>query len=492
MTALVATARERTTGSVLAWALGIAALMRLATLGLYPVSDTTEARYAEIARKMAQLGDWVTPWHDYGVPFWAKSPLSTWLTAASFRLFGVNEFAARLPYFLAAVLIAWLVWDWMRQRRAREAMLATMLLSGAALYFVAAGAVMTDMALLIGTMLAMRGFWIGLHGSEPGRGRERWLLFIGLAVGLLAKGPIALVLAGLPIVLWAWTTGNLASAWRALPWLLGGMLTLALAAPWYLLAEQHTPGFLNYFLIGEHWYRFTVPGWSGDRYGNAHAVPRGTIWLYALAACAPWTFLLPFAAVGRRRAVPASAPAGERAWRRYLLLWGLAPCLFFTISGNIIWTYVLPGLPALSMLAAGWLERDPRRRRIDTLVAAGLVFTAVAFTSVLVAQQVTGDFKSAKAVVEAFEARKSGDDALLFVGGHRYSPAFYGRGKAEQLDGIAELAERMRGNGASSSGRGKVFVALRDRQDHELPPELRDRLHFQGRFDTYELFYLRR
>ena len=73
MTALVATARERTTGSVLAWALGIAALMRLATLGLYPVSDTTEARYAEIARKMAELGDWVTPWYDYGVPFWAAT-----------------------------------------------------------------------------------------------------------------------------------------------------------------------------------------------------------------------------------------------------------------------------------------------------------------------------------------------------------------------------------------------------------------------------------
>ena len=490
MSALMSTARDRATGSVLAWALGFAVFMRLVTLGLYPLSDTTEARYAEIARKMAELGDWVTQWYDYGVPFWAKPPLSTWLTAASFKLLGVNEFAARLPYFLAAVFVAWLVWDWVRERGAREAMLATTLLSGTALYFVAAGAVMTDMALLVGTMLAMRGFWSGLHGSETQRHRERWLLFIGLAIGLLAKGPIALVLAGLPIMAWTVTTGNLGSAWRALPWLRGSVLTLALAVPWYLIAEQHTPGFLNYFLIGEHWYRFTVPGWSGDRYGVAHAVPRGTIWLYALGACAPWTILLPFAAIGRRRAAPACAPIAGRSWWRYLLLWGLAPCVFFTVSSNIIWTYVLPGLPALSMLAAGWLERDPRRRGIDTLVAAALVFAVAAFTGMLVTQRVTGSFNSAKAVVAAYEARRSADDALLFVGRHRYSPAFYSRGKAEQLDDTAELAERLRSTDASNAGRGKVFVAVRDGQDRELPAELRGSLHFQGRFGTYELFIL--
>ena len=117
-------------------------------IGLYPLSDTTEARYAEIARKMVELGDWVTLWYDYGVPFWAKPPLSTRITAISFKLVGVNEFAARLPYFLAAIFVSWLVWDWMRQRSTRGALLATTLLSGSALYFVAAGAVMTDMALL--------------------------------------------------------------------------------------------------------------------------------------------------------------------------------------------------------------------------------------------------------------------------------------------------------------------------------------------------------
>ena len=75
-------------GRMIWWTLAIVAIARLLTLGLYPLTDTTEARYAEVARKMVELNDWITPWYDYGVPFWAKPPLSTWLTAISIRLFG--------------------------------------------------------------------------------------------------------------------------------------------------------------------------------------------------------------------------------------------------------------------------------------------------------------------------------------------------------------------------------------------------------------------
>ncbi|HEU6454869.1 MAG TPA: glycosyltransferase family 39 protein, partial [Roseateles sp.] len=72
-------------------------LARLSAMAWLPLMDTTEARYGDIGRRMAALGDWVTPWFDEGVPFWGKPPLSFWLTAASMRLFGLSEFAARLP-----------------------------------------------------------------------------------------------------------------------------------------------------------------------------------------------------------------------------------------------------------------------------------------------------------------------------------------------------------------------------------------------------------
>ena len=81
-------------------------ILRLLTMWVIPLTDTTEARYAEIARKMLETGNWVTPQHDYGVPFWAKPPLSTWLSAASMGLFGVNELAARLPSLLMSLVVS--------------------------------------------------------------------------------------------------------------------------------------------------------------------------------------------------------------------------------------------------------------------------------------------------------------------------------------------------------------------------------------------------
>lgn len=79
------------------WVLGSILLLRLVGLGIYPLMDTSEARYAEMARKMVELNDWITPMFDYGVPFWGKPPLSFWTQAASMTVFGVNEFAARFP-----------------------------------------------------------------------------------------------------------------------------------------------------------------------------------------------------------------------------------------------------------------------------------------------------------------------------------------------------------------------------------------------------------
>lgn len=472
-------------GKLLWLTLAIVALARLLTLGLYPLTDTTEARYAEVARKMVELGDWITPWYDYGVPFWAKPPLSTWLTAASLKLFGINEFAARLPYFLLAMFIAWLVWDWVGRRSRREALLVVVLLSGTMLYFIAAAAVMTDLALVLGTTLAMRGFWASFESADSPRPREQWLLFIGLGLGLLAKGPIAVVLAGIPITLWVLMTGNIATAWKRLPWIRGSLLMLAIAAPWYWLAEIRTPGFWEYFFIGEHWHRFTVTGWTGDKYGTAHATARGAIWLFALAACLPWTLLLPLLAIGRKAGGQGTAPrlsstAPRRHWHLYLLVWALAPCLFFTMSGNILWTYVLPALPALAMLGAGWLAGDARVRWIDGVVAAGMVLMALLVAGFFLNQQWADSWKTAKTAVMQYQLRNTDNRPLLLMGDLPYSASFYSQGKAKAVVGNAELAARM--------AKSPLFVALNPDQIQALTPELKARLHLEATSGAYTLY----
>ena len=83
--------------------------IRLFTLGLFPLMDTTEARYGEMARIMAETGNWITPMFDYNVPFWGKPPLFTWMSATGITLFGLNEFAVRLPHLLAGGLVLFIV-----------------------------------------------------------------------------------------------------------------------------------------------------------------------------------------------------------------------------------------------------------------------------------------------------------------------------------------------------------------------------------------------
>lgn len=457
-----------------------ALLLRLLTLGLYPLMDTTEARYAEIARKMVELGDWITPWFDYGVPFWGKPPLSFWLTATSFKLFGASEFAARLPHWASGVAVAALVWGLAARRSRREATYAVALLVGSVLYFIATGAVMTDMALAFGTTLAMRGFWAGRQGTAEDRG-ERSLLFLGVAIGLLAKGPIAVALVALPILAWTFATRSFAAVVRGIPWLWGGLIVLAVALPWYVLAESRTPGFLRYFLVGEHWERFLTAGWKGDLYGSAHDYPRGAIWLFAWADLLPWSLLLPLVFMHwRKQPAPEQDPA-ERRWRLYLLLWALAPCVFFTAAGNILWTYALPGLPALALWTSAWLSRFPEAR-VNRLLISGLIFTLLG-TSVFIVHLVLSGWaqdKSTKALVADYYARQVGDEPLVFLGKRPHSATFYSRGTATLVLDPLALARRLE--------RGPAFVAVPREAAAALPPALRRRLRPLSQRGAYLLF----
>lgn len=145
------------------------------------------------------------------------------------------------------------------------------------------------------TTLSMAAFRIAINNKSD---RTIWgyLFFVGLAIGLLAKGPVALVMIGLPTFLWTLWRRKWSQVRQQLPWVTGLLLMNLLSAPWYLLAEYKTYGFLEYFFVGEHWKRFMVRGCKGDLYGSAHAMPRGIIWLFWLLAAFPWSFAFLYAA----------------------------------------------------------------------------------------------------------------------------------------------------------------------------------------------------
>lgn len=337
--------------------------VRLWSLGLYPLMDTTEARYAEMARKMAETGNWLQPQFDYGVPFWGKPPLSFWGSALCIRLFGVTDWAPRIAPFLATLGMAALFFCWPQHgERTDRGLTAALVFLSSAIGFVSAGAVMTDAFLSFGMMLALLGFYRAMQEEEPSR-LWGYLFFVGLAIGLLSKGPLVLVLCGMPLFLWCCAAKAWGRLWDRLPWVSGGLLALLPVAAWYAAAEVATPGFLRYFIIGEHVERFLVKGWNGDLYGKGHSCAFGTIWLFAAEMLLPWVLLVPFL-LKRRRSQQSEPNSAARAESLYLWLWALCPLLFFTAARNILPAYVLPSVPAMVLLLvrALWRRREPARR----------------------------------------------------------------------------------------------------------------------------------
>jgi 4-amino-4-deoxy-L-arabinose transferase-like glycosyltransferase len=423
--------------------LAAATLLRLVTLQAYPLNDTTEARYAEIGRQMVVTEDWVTPRLEAETPFWGKPPLSFWLTAMSFTLLGLTEFAARLPSFLLTLATAWLTFDFARRSVNRGAgIAAAAILMSSILGFVVAGAVMTDASLLLTTTISMVAFWMAVSEEQS---TWRYLFFVALGLGLLAKGPVALIMAGVPVVGWLLLHRKPRELIRCLPWFSGGLLTLAIALPWYVLAELRTPGFLEYFLVGEHWLRFVDSGWQGDLYGEAHARPRGTIWLYAAAATLPWSVAAVILAVQRLRGNVPFAPTPLQA---YLVLWVATPLVFFSFAGNILPTYVLTGLPAFAVLLAASLVK-----RSASAILAGWVVPLLACAVIALQPVLPVPERSQRGIVELQQSLDP-ESRLYYYPRKPHSADFYSRGRAALLGSKTEFDDFL-------TGPGRGFIAIR-------------------------------
>lgn len=413
--------------------LGALFLVRLLLIAWFPVTDSTEARYIEIARKMLVSNDWITPQFDFGVPFWGKPPLHTWLSALGMKMFGVGVFGGRIFIFAVSLGTIAIVFDWARRNRGTDQALAAItVLSSSLLFFGASAFVMTDMAMVLGTTLSMVAFYQCVRTTAA---RHGWglLFFVGLAIGLMAKGPTAVVLTGIPIFLWV-LVGNRWRLLRHLPWATGLLVLGLLTLPWYIAAELKTPGFLHYFIVGEHIQRFLVPGWKGDLYGSGHSRPKGMIWLFALADFFPWTFFATVLGVRINR-VRQVVQNDDTGWYSYLGLWVVSPLILFTPAANILPAYVLPGIPAAAILLTtmwqdcfGGMGKTARLAAGGTLVSLLALYVTGAIISGVAPEYVTT--RSEKRLVEqAHDIDPS--MALTYWGRRSFSAEFYSRGSVQ-------------------------------------------------------------
>ena len=345
----------------LAVVLLVAATLRLVISGVLPVVDPTEGRYAQIAQEMAASGDWVTPrvWIDNEqVPFLGKPPLFFWAAALSIKVFGANEFAVRLPSFVAGatllILIYVVLFRYFGQRVALSAFLMTMT---SALFFLLSGSVDLDIHLALfvaGALLSYLAFAI----ESDARIRKRWslLVFLLLAGGFLTKGPVAIILFGIPVFLWTlWR-----KKWDLLPhhaWFAGIPLFALLVIPWFILAEARNPGFLHYFFIHENLMRYLKPEY-GDLYGTGHPFPHGSAIVMFLLAALPWSVVAAWL-VMRQRWSGLKETLHDDV-RSFLLLGCVANVAFWCFARQLLPTYMVPMIPMLT----AWIAVSARESEV--------------------------------------------------------------------------------------------------------------------------------
>lgn len=321
-------------------------------LGAFGLLGADEPRYAQIAREMLDRSDWITPTLQ-GKPWLEKPALYYWQAMLSFRVAGVSDQTARLPAaFDAALLIAVIYWFLRRFRPGSE-------LDGALITASCAGvigfarAAATDMPLAAAFSIALLA-WYAWYESR----RNIYLaaFYIALALGTLAKGPVAPALSAVIIFLFVAVKRD----WPAIPrtlWIPGIAVYLAAMLPWYIAVQLRNPEFFRFFILEHNLARFSL-----DVYH--HHQP---FWFYLpvfLLAMMPWTLALILAVGERVRLVWAEGKQAfsspETSWPLFLLIWMLVPILFFSASQSKLPGYILPAVPAGALLIAEYLASRGR------------------------------------------------------------------------------------------------------------------------------------
>lgn len=340
--------------------------------------DDVDAVQAQIARNMLSSGDWVTARLN-GVAYLEKAPLVYWMMAASYRIFGVHDWAARLPLALAVVLLCWVTYRFGRWAFDEEAgTYAGLALATSVGLFLFTRILIPDATL---TLAITGAVWAWLRLLEPDDGRAlRWSAALGacLGIGLLLKGLIAVIFPLVAGLAYMTVTQQLRSGaqWRRLHLGTAATVALAIAAPWHLLATLHNPpyfafslhsgpgeyhGFFWFYFVNEHLLRFLNLRYPRDY----NTVPRLWFWLLNLLWIFPWSvYLLGSPALSFR---PDSRAGRARAMA---LCWIGTVLLFFTFSTTQEY-YSMPIYPAMALLVGSTLvsERSWCRRGTRVLLA---------------------------------------------------------------------------------------------------------------------------
>jgi len=304
-------------------------------LGSFGLWEPDEARYAEIAREMLQSGNLLVPHLNY-VAYVEKPPLLYWLTTLSFRIFGVSEFAARLPVALSAVAgILSTYYFTLRAFGRRHAILAAAILATTPLYALMAQVLTTDMTLT--ALVAIATFSLYLHWLEGGR--WCWLAYVAMGLAVMTKGPVGAAIPILSMLIWLAIQRELRGAIARFRAVGGSAVMILIAAPWFVAMTIREPGFADFYFVGEHIRRV-----FDTDYSHAEAF---YFYLPVLAiGLLPWSLLVPFLTW---RAAPRNPARG------FCVVAASVTIVAFSCASAKLIPYVLPAVPPIAVLFADGL-----------------------------------------------------------------------------------------------------------------------------------------
>ena len=346
-------------------------------LGDMGLTDRDEGRNAEAGREMFESGDRLTPTFN-GELRVAKPVFIYWLMEQSYRLFGVNEFAARFPSALFGVGLILIHYLFLVHQRDRTVALFGGLMLLLNLEILGLGRMaLTDSVLIFFTTASLYGFWLGLHGKGGVR-RWIWAFYIGMALATLTKGPVGFAVPLIAAALYLTWTRRWREYWQQGVPLAGMLLFILLAAPWYAAM---------FFVHGDA-YATGAKAHTIGRFLSPMEGHQGTIFFYLpvlLVGFFPWSALLPVPLYHAFKNWRGSGAAGQRdrgispypdlphpsipgrELDLFAALWVVGVFVFFTASSTRLPHYIGPLFPAAALLTASYWSRclqDPTTKGI--------------------------------------------------------------------------------------------------------------------------------
>lgn len=320
----------------------LAGFIMLFNLGGVPLLDPDEPVYAETPKEMLRFGDFVSP-RIYGEFWYDKPPMYYWLVAASFKLFGVNEFAARFPSALLAVACAlYVYYAASRLFGERAGLVSALVLTTSIEFFYLGKAAVTDMTLCFFLTVSLLAFLE----------KRYYLFYICAGLATVTKGPVGFLFPGAIIFIYMLLTRSF-SLLREMKIPAGVVLFAVSGLPWYIaMYSIHGNAFVETFLGFHNVTRFTSP---------EH--PEGVLWYYfipvLLLGFLPWTAVM-------AQAVWTALTDSRYQHARpllFLLVWAAFIFLFFTASRTKLVSYILPMYPPLAMIVGWYIDRIWDQRR---------------------------------------------------------------------------------------------------------------------------------